>query len=198
MIARLVLAISLIMLAGCGTSPVPAPSQPLPDQVQSATVAPTTTAKVDPRSISISKIGVESSLIPLGEDAQGKHEIPSVKTPEQAGWYEMGPEPGEIGPSIILGHIDGSGKRGVFYDLKKLVVGDKVHITLVNDVELKFVVTKTETVHKDEFPEDRVYGFTPKRELRLITCGGAFDRSAGHYTDNTIVYAELDQSGPVQ
>jgi len=25
--------------------------------------------------------------------------------------------------------------------------------------------------------------------LRLITCGGGFDRSTGHYRDNVIVYA---------
>lgn len=99
--------------------------------------------------------------------------------------------PGEVGPAIILGHIDGSGKRGVFWDLKTLVPGNEIRVTLENEVVVIFTVTRSETVDKDEFPADRVYGFTPKRELRLITCGGAFDRAAGHYTDNTIVYAEL-------
>lgn len=189
MILRLILAIGLIMLAGCGSPPVPAPSQLPPDQAQGATVLPA--EKLNPTHLAIPALHVESSLIPLGLDAEGKHETPSVKTPEQAGWYEMGPEPGEVGPAIILGHIDGSGKRGVFWDLKTLVPGNEIRVTLENEVVVIFTVTRSETVDKDEFPADRVYGFTPKRELRLITCGGAFDRAAGHYTDNTIVYAEL-------
>jgi hypothetical protein len=34
-----------------------------------------------------------------------------------------------------------------------------------------------------------VYGPTPDPELRLITCGGAFDYATGHYLSNIVVYA---------
>ncbi len=43
---------------------------------------------------------------------------------------------------------------------------------------------------KAEFPTESVYAPTAGAELRLVTCGGAFDRSSGHYVDNVIVFAE--------
>jgi hypothetical protein len=42
---------------------------------------------------------------------------------------------------------------------------------------------------KDRFPTQAVYGPTPDPELRLITCGGAFDYATGHYLSNIVVYA---------
>ena len=42
---------------------------------------------------------------------------------------------------------------------------------------------------KDHFPTRDVYGLTPDAELRLITCGGDFDASTGHYLSNVVVYA---------
>ena len=41
----------------------------------------------------------------------------------------------------------------------------------------------------DQFPTGKVYGPTPDAELRLITCGGAFDSATRHYLSNIVVYA---------
>jgi hypothetical protein len=54
-----------------------------------------------------------------------------------------------------------------------------------------FVVTKVDQVAKDDFPTDAVYDNTVDPELRLITCGGSFDRAAHNYRDNIIVFASL-------
>jgi hypothetical protein len=40
-----------------------------------------------------------------------------------------------------------------------------------------------------------VYGPVPGPELRLITCGGEFDRSRQQYRDNVVVYAA---AGPIR
>jgi hypothetical protein len=50
-------------------------------------------------------------------------------------------------------------------------------------------VIKVQTYLKDHFPTQAVYGPTPDAELRLITCGGAFDSATGHYLSNVVVYA---------
>jgi hypothetical protein len=54
-----------------------------------------------------------------------------------------------------------------------------------------FRVLATRRYPKDEFPTDEVYGPTPNAQLRLITCGGTFDRARGSYVDNIVVYAVL-------
>ena len=46
-------------------------------------------------------------------------------------------------------------------------------------------------VAKDAFPTASIYGKASYPSLRLITCGGPFDRATGHYLDNIIVYAHL-------
>ncbi len=44
----------------------------------------------------------------------------------------------------------------------------------------------------DHFPPTQlVYGNTNHAALRLITCGGSFDFSTGHYVDNVVVFATL-------
>ena len=52
-------------------------------------------------------------------------------------------------------------------------------------------VTKVDKVSKSAFPTEAVYGPTSDPELRLLTCGGAFDQAAHSYVDNVIVYAKL-------
>ncbi len=140
----------------------------------------------EPGSVSIPSIGAYSSLVSLGLDERNRHEVPPVSQPQQAGWYEPGPEPGQVGPAIILGHVNGGGEPGVFVDLHNVQPGDEV---IVDD--FTFVVTEVESADKDAFPAERVYSETDKPELRVITCGGAFDQGVGSYENNIIVYADL-------
>lgn len=176
---RLLLAgAAVLLLGGCSASST---SEPVASP--SATVtAPADVA--DPQSVSIPALGVSSSLVPLGLAADGQHEVPPLSEPEQAGWFQPGPEPGEVGAAIILGHINGRGQPGVFADLGKLAVGDTVEVD-----DRTFVVYDVVRAPKDAFPRDRVYGGVDAPELRLITCGGAFDAASGNYLDNIIVFA---------
>jgi predicted small lipoprotein YifL len=103
----------IAVLAGCGASapdPIPAPADRVPPPV----------------SIDIPKISASSSLISLGVDENQVVETPSVHTPEQAGYYAFSPKPGDPGPAVILGHVDGDGKPGIFYHLKTLKRGDEI------------------------------------------------------------------------
>lgn len=111
----------------------------------------------------------------------------------QAGWYAKGPTPGQIGPSVILGHVDGDHQPGIFYHLKNVRVGDEVDVARADGHTAKFVVRRVTEVSKSTFPTNEVYGNTSDAELRLITCGGAFDYSEHSYVDNIIVYATLSR-----
>lgn len=145
----------------------------------------------EPVSIDIPKLDAHSSLIPLGLDEKGQLLVPPLDKPMQASWYDMSPTPGERGPSVILGHVDGHDKPGIFFKLKDLSKGDEVFVRRQDNQTVRFQIYETQHVSKDSFPTEKVYGDTAGSEVRLITCGGAFDRSAQSYEDNIIAYGRM-------
>ncbi len=147
--------------------------------------------KSEPVSLDVPAIGAHSSLVPLGLNADNTVQVPPVSTPLQAGWYTYAPTPGEVGPAIILGHVDGNHQKGIFYRLKELKPGDRISIARKDGTTAVFEVTKVDDVPKAEFEKAGVYDDTPDAQLRLITCGGVFDHAAHNYLDNIIVFAHL-------
>jgi sortase (surface protein transpeptidase) len=144
-------------------------------------------ASIGPVSLTIPDIGVSTSLVHLGLTSNGALQVPP--TTAVAGWYTGSPRPGAVGPAIIAGHIDSHLGPGVFYRLSQLQRGDRVYVRRADGTLAVFKVTAVQQYPKDNFPTAAVYGATPTPELRLITCGGTFDYSTGHYLSNTVVYA---------
>jgi sortase (surface protein transpeptidase) len=147
------------------------------------------TATPVPVRIDIPRIGVSSALIRLGRAADGAVEVPDP--PEVAGWYAPGTRPGDPGSAVILGHIDSKHAPAVFYRLRELRRGDEVLVGRADGSTLRFVVQRTQQYPKARFPTDDVYYPTLTPELRLVTCGGEFDSSWGHYLSNIIVFARM-------
>ncbi|TNC23536.1 class F sortase [Amycolatopsis alkalitolerans] len=175
---------SALVLAGCGTDaaapappPAPASSAPAP--------APA------PAWVNLPSIGARSSLVQLGLNPDRTVEVPPVGQPLQAGWYKYSPVPGQTGPAVILGHIDGNHQEGIFWRLHDMKAGDQVVVGGGDGRTRTFTVTKVDQVAKKTFPTEAVYGDTTDPELRLITCGGAYDAAHHNYLDNIIVYAKL-------
>ena len=166
-----------------GLAALPAPTGPIVAPPQSAQPAPV----ASPVSLTIPLIGVKTNLITLGLAQGGGMQVPSSTT--VAGWYTGSPRPGSIGSAIIVGHIDSVSRPGVFYRLRELRRGDDVFVKRADGTTAEFRVTAVQTYLKDRFPTGQVYGPTPDAELRLITCGGAFDPATGHYLSNIVVYA---------
>ena len=110
---------------------------------------------------------------------------------EETGWWRGGPEPGEPGPAVILGHVDSRVGPAVFYRLRELAPGDEIHIDREDGTTVTYVVEASQRHGKDVFPTDAVYGATEKPTLRLVTCGGEFDYDVRSYEDNFIVFATI-------
>ncbi|GAA4926364.1 sortase family protein [Actinomycetospora succinea] len=175
---------------GAGATADPCPPVTAPWR---ADPAPMTAS--DPVAITVDRIDACSSLVPVGVDDRRRIEVPSVHTPEQAGWYRHGPTPGERGPAVVVGHVDGDGRRGVFADLADATAGDRITITRRDGSHAVFTVTGTVQVSRNWFPTRDVYGDTAGAELRLITAGGALDPTGRSREDNVIVYATLTGRG---
>ncbi|WP_370970617.1 class F sortase [Amycolatopsis sp. cg9] len=196
-LALLAALVVVALVFGGGTEPPaaqPPPARPVAVQPEPAAAGQDAVAalpKSDPVSIDIPKIGAHSSLVPLGLNADNTVEVPPVTTPLQAGWYTYAPTPGETGPAVVLGHVDGNHQKGIFFRLKELAAGDRVSVARKDGTTAVFEVTKVHQVPKKDFEGEGVYDDTPGPELRLITCGGVFDRNARNYVDNIVVYAKL-------
>lgn len=142
-----------------------------------------------PVAIEIRAIGVRARVIPLGLNPDRTLEVPSDF--RETGWWTGGARPGEHGPAVIAGHVDSTSGPGVFYELSDLDPGDAIVVARRDGSRVRFTVQRSERYAKASFPTARVYGRTPGPTLRLITCSGDFDRSTGHYLDNTVVFAAL-------
>lgn len=188
-------AVSLGLLAGCGGNSTPSSAPVEPPAAVSLTEAPAAVpspaAGVTPASVNIPKIGAQSTLIPLGLAPDGSMEVPSVHQPKQASWFEPGPEPGQDGPAVIAGHIDGDHIPGVFKRLSELREGDQAEVTLTDGRTLHFTIYKVITVKKDAFPSDEVFGYVGTPEIRFITCGGDYDSKARSYKGNIIAFGKI-------
>jgi sortase (surface protein transpeptidase) len=139
-----------------------------------------------PERLRIASIGVDSPLEDLALNADGTLQAP--KEFAHAGWYAKGTLPGEVGPAVIAGHVDSKTGPAVFFRLRDLKQGAIVEVTRAG-APVKFKVLAVRKYPKAQFPTDEVYGPTPNAQLRLITCGGAFDQSRRSYVDNIVVYA---------
>lgn len=145
-----------------------------------------------PVSIAIPAIGVRSALLRVGLNPDGTIQVPPLSAePSEAAWYQGSVTPGQIGASVIEGHVDTYRGPSVFFRLGALRPGDKVDITLADGTVAVFRVTGVRQYPKKGFPTKLVYGPASYAALRLITCGGTFDYSTRQYLSNTIVFASL-------
>jgi sortase (surface protein transpeptidase) len=187
-----------LVLGACGepparseASPPPAPSTTAPATTTAAAAVPPSTRpprrSSPPVRVEIPSIGVSSRLVRLGLNGDGTMEVP--RDYALAGWFSGGPMPGEDGPAVIAGHVDSKTGPAVFYRLGQLRRGDTVRVQRADGVWLAFEVTGSARYAKAEFPTEAVFGPVPGQVLRLITCGGEFDRSRGSYLDNVVVSA---------
>lgn len=176
-------------------TPVPVGPAAPPGGSRSAGGAPTrgpVLGAAAPLRLDIPAIGVTSPVRPLGLNPDRTVQVPPLSKDSYAGWYENSPAPGQLGPAIILGHID-SAKYGpgVFYRLGALKQRDTISVTRADHTVAVFQVERVVEYPKDHFPTIQVYGNTDNAALRLITCGGKFNLSAHSYEDNIVAYASL-------
>ncbi len=151
------------------------------------TASPTVAGAGDPLRVTIPAIGVDAALVPVGLREDGAMQTPTFGL---AGWYSPGPRPGEAGPAVVVAHVDSKANGpDVFHRLRELAPGDRV-LVHYRETTTTFSVTGKEQTAKTALPTGRIWNGATAPVLRLITCGGAFDRTARSYLDNVIVYAD--------
>ena len=168
----------------------PARPAPVPDGPWAVAPPQAATRRVPPPvSLTIPAIDVRTRLIRLGLTAAGALRPP--RSTAVAGWYTGSPPPGAAGSAVIAGHVDSYTGPGVFFRLRLLHRGDRIYVRQAGGRVAVFGVAAVRRYAKARFPTPVVYGATPTPQLRLITCGGTFDRARGSYLSNVVVYATM-------
>ncbi|MEL5958026.1 class F sortase [Streptomyces sp. CLV115] len=151
-----------------------------------------------PKRVEIPSIGIEAPVVARGLDKDGAIEPPSFDTPQTIGWYGDGTEPGAKGPALLVGHVDTETRPAVFYGLSAARPGARVDITRADGTVAEFTIDDVQVFTRARFDADKAYG--PRQdgraELRLITCGGTFDRKTHSYDANVVVSAYLTGEKP--
>ena len=192
----------LLIVAGTGVVGVVFLSQqhaPQPSASAAGAIGPAAhgpwLARSEPVSVNIPAIGVTSRLLHLGLNSDGTIQVPSLVTSASlAAWYKYSATPGQIGASVLEGHVDSDHGPAVFYRLGALHPGDLIDVRLADGITAIFRVTGVREYAKSNFPAKDIYGATNYAALRLITCGGVFDYTTGHYLSSTVVFASLTSS----
>ncbi|MFI6394774.1 class F sortase [Nonomuraea sp. NPDC050540] len=148
-------------------------------------------SRAEPTRVLIPRLHVSAPLVVLGVGDDGALAVPPLDHGNVAGWYGGGVTPGERGSAVIAGHLDTRRGPAVFARLAELRAGDVVGVVRADTSVAVFVVERLSRAPKDRFPAEEVYGPADTRWLRLVTCGGSFDRVRRTYSDNVIVHARF-------
>ncbi|HET6211346.1 MAG TPA: class F sortase [Micromonosporaceae bacterium] len=144
-----------------------------------------------PVRISIPAIGVRAPVNPVGLAEDGSIATPSLQRKNEAGWYERGPTPGQYGPAIIVGHVDGTKGPAVFHKLGTLRPGQLIEVVRRDRRVAIFQVDEVATYDKASLPTKKIYGDFSRPGLRVITCGGQWVGGDLGYAENVVVFASL-------
>ncbi|HVE99281.1 MAG TPA: class F sortase [Mycobacteriales bacterium] len=151
-------------------------------------------ARLLPVQVAAPRVGIRAAVSRLGKAKDGTLQVPADF--DLTGWYAAGPAPGEPGAAVVVGHVDSYTGPAVFFRLRRLRPGDRIDVRRTDGSVVQFTVQFTATYAKDSFPTGLVYQRTDEPTLRLVTCGGPFDRRAKSYRDNVVVFASASRVVP--
>jgi sortase A len=143
-----------------------------------------------PVTVKIPKINVNTAVESVGNDKEGRMDVP--KNANNTAWYSPGYRPGQVGNAVLAGHYDKvDGSPSVFWNVKKLTVGDKIMVIDNKGKTQTFAVTKTAKYPDASFPINLVFGTASVPMLNLITCNGTWNKTTKNYSDRLVVYSQL-------
>ncbi|MEU9160302.1 class F sortase [Streptomyces sp. NPDC048424] len=150
-----------------------------------------------PQRVDVPSIGIQAPVISRGLDKDGALEPPPYESPGTVGWWGRGAQPGTAGAALMVGHVDTRSKPAVFYGLSTVQPGDKVRVVRADGSVAEFTIEDVRVYERADFDAHKAYGprVRGRAELRLVTCGGTYDKAAKEYTANVVVSAYLTGVG---
>ena len=143
-----------------------------------------------PRYIEIPKLAVKAIVRPLGLTSAGQLEAPTNVF--DTGWYTGSAKPGQIGATVIDGHVSSWTTKGVFYAIKTLKSGDIITIVRGDDSLINYRVTGTQIYDANNVDMNAVLSPSDitKPSLNLITCTGTVAPGTSEFTQRVVVFSQ--------
>ncbi|MFC8501498.1 class F sortase [Pedococcus sp. NPDC057267] len=143
----------------------------------------------EPTMVRVPAIGVSAPVVPTAVDGSGALGIP--EDPREVGWWSGGAAPGSpYGTTLLAGHVDSASRGlGSLVDLSRAPIGARVTVTGADGASQAYRVVARRSYPKATLPTTELFRQDVPARLLLITCGGQFDRSTGHYERNVVVFA---------
>ncbi|MFD9083208.1 class F sortase [Streptomyces erythrochromogenes] len=150
-----------------------------------------------PQRVDVPSIGIQAPVVSRGLDKDGAIDPPPYDSPGTVGWWGQGVQPGAAGTALMVGHVDTRSKPAVFYGLSSAQPGDKVRVVRADGSVAEFTIEDVRVYERAAFDAHKAYGprVRGRAELRLVTCGGTYDKAAEEYTANVVVSAYLTGVG---
>ncbi|MEG3628837.1 class F sortase [Streptomyces poriticola] len=150
-----------------------------------------------PERLDIPELGIRAPVLARGLDGKGALQAPPYDRAGAVGWYAAGATPGEAGTALLVGHVDTETRPAVFYKISTLEPGETIRVVRDGAGVAEFTVDDIQVLTRDSFDAHQAYGphRSGRAELRLITCGGSFDKVSNRYTANVVVSAYLTGTG---
>ncbi len=143
----------------------------------------------DPKKIIIPSIAVDTFIQKVGVDQNNEVAVPNNL--HMVGWFVDTVRPGEMGLSLIDGHVTGRQNDGVFKNLNRLNKGDEFSVEFGDGSRRTFrVVDKKSAPVKDSVSIMFSQNPSIKNQLNLVTCSGSYDANSRTYNERLTVIPE--------
>lgn len=147
----------------------------------------TSYSTLNPSLLIIPSLKLRAPFELLGLNAD--HTIAVPKNDMSVGWFVYGAKPGEIGTSVVVGHLNSLKGRAIFANLNKIKPGDEILIQRMDKSVVVYSVDSISKFSQQNFPTETIYGSKSYPAIRLITCSGVYNKKIGRYSENLVVFA---------
>jgi LPXTG-site transpeptidase (sortase) family protein len=137
----------------------------------------------------IPKIRLDAIIKDEGMTPGGAMAIPGNNL--EAGWFDLGTRPGEIGSAVIGGHNRWNNNAGVFGRLNELQKGDVLTVIDANGLATSFTVSGTRLYDPTDNGKS-IFDSPSGSHLNLITCSGTWDAKTNSYTKRLVIFTDLN------
>ena len=142
-----------------------------------------------PTRLRIPRLNVDAKIEHVSLTSSWAMEAPKI--PADAGWFSMGPRPGETGSAVIAGHYGWKdGIPAAFDNLHALVKGDEIFVERKDGTTVTFIVREV-LLYGEKDDASAIFGSSDgKAHLNLITCEGIWNKVSKSYSDRRVVFAD--------
>lgn len=144
-----------------------------------------------PLRLKIPRIAVDAPIEYVGINQAG--EMETSENPNNVAWYNLGPQPGEVGSAVMAGHYGWKNDiAAVFDNLAKLQPGNKIFVSDLRGETTTFIVKEIKVYNKDDDAAVVFKSSDGKAHLNLITCAGEWNAAEKSRSSRLVVFTNKE------